>query len=287
MTNKLILFFFWCVIFSLLFSCKTKEKNYITYYNEVNRIDSIYRIAKQEKIAIKKYKKLFKKFEPKNQERIDEFENYIYLSEKANKNFGGKKSLYKLISLIAPYNDYKKHIPLFQKYGIDSTIVKSEMNNWKNSRNKILMDSINILFARDQENRNDYEITQKNDLKNEKLMKWIFEIYGFPSTQKIGNSFLLTFFSHMSASNSYPYFETRLKEYVKSGECPPMIYTTMVDRYHLQIKKDDILYGSYIGFSENLDSAQIDKNRKSIGLPSLKHNRVITKDFLRKLKENK
>lgn len=75
----------------IIISCNTREKNYIIYYNKVNEIDSIYRIAQRPKLAIKKFRKLFKEFPPKNQERIEEFENYIYLSDKYQENFGGKK----------------------------------------------------------------------------------------------------------------------------------------------------------------------------------------------------
>ncbi|RTZ48486.1 hypothetical protein EJ377_13190 (plasmid) [Chryseobacterium arthrosphaerae] len=34
---------------------------------------------------------------PKNQDRINEYENYIRLADQHHKNFGGKKSLYRLI----------------------------------------------------------------------------------------------------------------------------------------------------------------------------------------------
>ncbi|MCP1300550.1 hypothetical protein NK356_15355 [Chryseobacterium sp. S0630] len=42
------------------------------YYNKVNEIDSIYRMAKQPEKAIKLYKALFRKYHPLNQERIEE-----------------------------------------------------------------------------------------------------------------------------------------------------------------------------------------------------------------------
>ena len=70
------------------------------------------------------------------------------------------------------------------------------------------------------------------------------------------------------------------------GDCSPREYSTMVDRYHLQVLKDKMLYGSYIGIDGISDTIQVNKNRKSIGLPSLKHNKIITKDFLKKLNKN-
>ena len=279
----------------IIISCNTREKNYITYYNKVNEIDSIYRIAQRPKLAIKKFRKLFKEFPPKNQERIEEFKNYIYLSDKYQKNFGGKKNLYKFITLIAPYrNAYQEHLPLFKKYGIDSLEAVNKIDLWVRSREKVLMDSITTLFIRDQEGRRlDINISFRNDLKNANLMKWIFDNYGYPSLQKVGifgndDVFLpmSTFFSHMSASQDYPYFEKKLKRYLKMGDCTPREYSTMVDRYHLQVLKDKMLYGSYIGIDGISDTIQVNKNRKSVGLPSLKHNNIITKDFLKKINKN-
>lgn len=279
----------------IIISCNTREKNYIIYYNKVNEIDSIYRIAQRPKLAIKKFRKLFKEFPPKNQERIEELENYIYLSDKYQENFGGKKNLYKFITLIAPYrNAYQEHLPLFKKYGIDSLEAANKTDLWLRSREKVLMDSITTLFIRDQEGKRlDVNISARNDLKNAKLMKWIFDNYGYPSLQKVGvfgkdDVFLpmSTFFSHMSASQDYPYFEKKLKRYLEMGECTPREYSTMVDRYHLQVLKDKMLYGSYIGVDGIFDTLQVNRNRKSIGLPSLKQNNIITKDFLKKLNKN-
>ena len=70
------------------------------------------------------------------------------------------------------------------------------------------------------------------------------------------------------------------------GDCSPREYSTMVDSYHLQVLKDKMLYGSYIGIDGISDTIQVNKNRKSVGLPSLKHNNIITKDFLKKLNKN-
>ena len=97
---------------------------------------------------------------------------------------------------------------MFKKYGIDSLEAVNKIDLWVRSREKVLMDSITTLFIRDQEGRRlDINISARNDLKNAKLMKWIFDNYGYPSLQKVGvfgndDVFLpmSTFFSHMSAS---------------------------------------------------------------------------------------
>ena len=72
-----------------------------------------------------------------------------------------------------------------KKYGIDSLEAVNKIDLWVRSREKVLMDSITTLFIRDQkENVLDVNISARNDLKNAKLMKWIFDNYGYPSLQK-------------------------------------------------------------------------------------------------------
>lgn len=278
-------------VFTFL-SCKNQRPNYISYYNKVNEIDSIYRIAKQPEKALIQYKRLFRKYEPKNQERIEEFETYIKLADQYNKNFGGKKNLYKLLKLVAPYgNSYQNLYPLYQKYGIDSLSMKNEIANWKNNLNRRLVDSFSVAFIRDQQdNRSDVLVMKKNDKKNAMLLKWTFENYGYPSLQKIGLTGnngvfmpMLTLFSHMSTSEYYPYFKSKLLDFVKSGDCLPRDYATMVDRHNLQVSKEKILYGYYSYSNTIMDTININHNRKTIGLPSLNHAKEIRKDFFKEM----
>ncbi len=285
LTSIIICFFFYC--------CKSRD--YITYYNKVNEIDSIYRMAKQPETAIKKYKKLFRKYRPLNQERIEEYETYIRISDKYGKNFGGQKSLYRLIPLIAPYWRYKKEdkefIKLYKKYGIDSVNVEQAVARWESKHDKILIDSFVIAFARDQyEGRSRRLDIIENDLKNAELLKWTFENHGFPSKQKIGLYYKDTFMPigliilHMADYDEYhPYFKTKILEYVKSGECSPSDYAAMVDRNNLH-HKIPYTYGVYQGYQNIKDSAKVNRNRKSIGLPSLKYRNKIAKDFSDSLK---
>jgi len=252
-------------------------------------------MAKQPEKAIKKYRKLFRKYKPLNQERIEEYETYIRISDRYNKNFGGKKSLYRLIPLIAPYWRYKKEdkefINLYKKYGIDSLNIEQEVAQWESKHDKMLIDSFVVAMGRDQYNRrsNSSEIFE-NDLKNAELLKWTFENHGFPSKQKIGLYYKDTFMPmdvillHMADyEEHYPYFKTKILEYVKSGECPPRDYAAMVDRNNLH-HKTPYTYGVYQGYQNITDSAKVNRNRKSIGLPSLKYRNKLAKDFSDSLK---
>lgn len=269
-----------------LSACKKKNPD-IAYYNKVNEIDSIYRMADNPELAIAEYQKLYKEYYPKNQENRDEYETYITLAEGKNIDFGGKKSLYKLIDLIAPNgNRYKKYLHLFKKYGIDSTEVKKEMADWKKGLNKTLIDSFTVAMMRDQEGRYDDTILMaKNVKKNAALLMWTFDKYGFPSIEKMGTTgnndvffAMSTFLTHMLESKEYyPYIKKKLLEYVKSGDCLPRDYAIMVDRENINNNKPSE-YG-YTLMIDIQDSAQINRNRKSIGLPSLKHSAKIVRDY--------
>jgi hypothetical protein len=262
-----------------VFSCKSK--NYITYYNKVNSIDSVYKINRDTVVFIKRYKKLFKKYNPPTSYgTYSKYETYIVFADKYKKNFGEKKSLYKLLDLVAPYNEhYKTLFPLCAKYGIDSLNVEHKIASSKNSRNKQLIDSFSVAFVRDQKlGRSDSLTIVKNDRINAGLLKWTIENYGYPSPQKIGMTGnngvfmpMLTFLSHMGGGvpEYYPYFKDVLLKYVKSGECSPREYATMIDRHEHENKRE-ILYGEYLfNFS---DLKKINRNRRSIGLKNLTHN---------------
>lgn len=288
------------VILFIFSSCKNRNLNYISYYNKVNEIDSIYRFQKDNLAVIKQYKKLFRKYPPRNQERIEEYYTYITLADQYGKNFGGKKSLYKLIPLVAPNWQNRKEdvsfIQLYQKYGIDHQEIDQKVAQWKKKLNQKLVDSFTVAFKRDQDSRknSNNEEMFKSDRKNAELLKWMFEKEGFPSLQKIGlwnGDFFMPsgpLLLHMADYDEYhQYFRTKILEYVKSGECPPRDYAAMIDRYYLHVIKKDIPYGVYQGYEKIKDTVQVNRNRKSIGLPSFKHNQAITRDFFKKIKKEK
>ncbi|WP_045492630.1 hypothetical protein [Chryseobacterium sp. StRB126] len=274
---------FLLIVLLPLTSCK---KNYITYYNKVNEADSIYRMANNPKLAVKEYQKIFKEYDPKNQDRVEEYATYITLADQYHEDFGGKKSLYQLISLMAPYgNEYKKYMPLFNKYGIDNTSVEQKITEWKQGLDKKLVDSFKIALIRDQEGRPlDTALTRKNVEKNAKLLIWTFKNYGFPTPEKIGWFPMPTFISHMVESKKdYPFIKDKLLEYVKSGDFSPRDYARMEDTY-LGSHKKITRYG--FNMIPVKDSTQTDRNRKSLGIPSMKHSSKIRKDYFKKQKQD-
>ncbi|VEH19095.1 Uncharacterised protein [Chryseobacterium nakagawai] len=278
----------------LFFSCRSRKVNYINYYHKVYAIDSSFRVNKDTLSTIKQYKKLFRKYPSAQQnDRLKEYETYIKLSDKFNKSFGGKRSLYRLIVQVAPYWKYKRvdsdFFKLYKKYGIDSTRVEQEIVLWKKSLNKGLVDSFSTAFKRDQYNDRIGAIISVNDVKNANLLLWTLKIYGFPSIQKIGlygnnETFMPmgVLLNHMAGYEHYEYFKTKLLEYVQSGECTPRDYIEMIDK-HQYINNLETQYGIFLHYStpdfNASDSARINRNRKTIGFPSLKQSANITKDF--------
>ena len=184
----LLIFTSFSVLLFLLTSCSRKP-NYILYYQKANEIDSIYRIAKKPKLAAEEYKKLFEEYEPRNQERLQEYETYIILADRFNIDFGGKKSLKKLILLKAECGgSCREYYPLLKKYGLDSLDVKDQIADWKKDLNQTLIDSFTIAMRRDPEGRIplDTAVVQKNVMKNAKLLLWTFQKYGYPTPRKMG-----------------------------------------------------------------------------------------------------
>jgi hypothetical protein len=274
-------FLFFAVFLTLVSFLASSCNGYITYYNKANTIDRKFKANHDTVAFIKRYEKLFKKYNPpKSYGTFDKYETYIVFADKYSKNFGEKKSLYKLLDLVAPYNEtYKTLFPLCAKYGIDSLSVEQKIASSKKNWNKRLIDSFSVAFVRDQkQGRTDSLTIVKNDRINARLLKWTIENYGYPSPQKIGMTGndsvfmpMMTFLSHIGGDvpEYYPYFKKALLKYVKSGECSPREYATMIDRHEHENKRE-IIYGEYLfNFS---DLKNVNRKRRSIGLKSLTHN---------------
>ncbi|WP_157824585.1 hypothetical protein [Flavobacterium sp. ALD4] len=164
--------------------------------------------------------------------------------------------------------------PICAKYGIDSLSVEQKTASTKDNMNKRLIDSFSVAFVRDQEAKRMVSLVMvKNDAKNARLLKWTLENYGYPSFRKIattGNNDvfmpMLIFWSYMwiGVPEYYSYFKNTSLKYVKSGECSPREYATMIDHEHEN--NYGILYGEYFG--DFLDTLKSNRNRRSIGLKS-------------------
>ncbi|WP_223606967.1 hypothetical protein [Chryseobacterium sp. OSA05B] len=276
-------------------SCTSKKLSFINYYNTIYAIDSTHRVDRDTLATIRKYKRLFRKYPPAQNERMEEYETYIRYADRYRKNFGGKRSLEKLIAQAAPNWKYKRQEPeffeLYKKYGIDSISLERKILQWNQRLNKVLIDSFSIAFDRDQHNHRIGPTVEMNDRKNAELLIWTFKNYGFPSRQKIGlygnNEQLMhmgTLLNHMAGTEHYNYFKTKLLEYVRSGECAPRDYIEMVDKYQY-IHYLHPIYGIYMHYDTNFnaeDSVRVNRDRQAVGFPTFKQSSKMTKEFQRK-----
>ncbi len=284
--------------FVTLCSCKMKDFDRIEYYQNVLVIDSAFRYENDTIATIKNYKKLFSKYGVQNHRKYKEFERYAVLCDKKNKNFGGKRNLYKLIDLITPNKFWYKDFSFFKKHSMDSLSVLKRMEKRELKYNKIINDSCEIALYRDQHFReNGYDtLTMINDKKNINFFKWCVKNYGYPSREKIGplknqyGDFDSIFFIHAFVYDYYPELKEKLMFYIRTGECDPYYYADMVDRFHV-VKVNSNTHGPYgyrrgMVLDEVIDSVSINKNRRTIGLPSLKHSTLYRKDTTQILKIN-
>lgn len=274
--KKIIFYFF---ILQIISCSSVRNDNYIDYYPKVYEADSLMLFAKNNKLAFKKYKQIFKTYPPKNTEFYDEYENYIKLGFDLNKNFGGRKSVENLIKLNAGWWKYKKDdsilTKIYRKYSFDEKQVNAIISDWNSGLNHTLIDSISLIKKRDQLFRGKKE-QERFDKINETSLMNIFETYGYPNYNKIGvfnsddkNLNLISVINHMSNSSNYDYFEKKLLEFVKNEECDPIIYAMFIDRKK-SLTNSEMQYGVWT--NKISDTITINKHRKSIGLPSFQYH---------------
>lgn len=129
------------------------------------------------------------------------------------------------------------------------------------------------------ENLTDEEYWQQmrvTDSVYEARIKEFFETYGYPNQRLIGYKNTLRWngikvmLMHFSDTT---YFTHALFEYIKNGECEPIVLGAFVDsQCRLKENKDRFIYGIYsnVGDEEIWDSVNLDKRRLSIGMPTRK-----------------
>lgn len=282
--------FYLTLIVFLLINCKSKEVNYIDYYSKINEADSVFRYEKDTLKAIKIYKNVFKEFEPRNQYGKRELEHYIDFCDKFKMNFGGKKTLRKLINLEAPRRAFFYGYAILKKYGIDSLEVEEGFDKWEKKLDKVLVDSFKVAYERDQYYRKNFDekLLLLNDRKNEDLILKLINANNFPTIDKIGYAEgpdypikIITL--HIGSSTKrFDFFKEELFKCVKKGYIRPIVYAEFVDRESVfGIRRDttNSIYAAYRSPNAIKDSVQVNRNRRKIGLPSLYHNRDMIKEY--------
>jgi hypothetical protein len=116
------------------------------------------------------------------------------------------------------------------------------------------------------------------DFVNEKLLKNIFEKYGYPNIKMLGfpnqriSGSVGTMLMHFRNSSDSAYFKSKLLEFIEKGECPPIVLSSFVDSYSLSdTTRLKYTYGIYTGELYRVkDIENLNKRRLSIGMPTVR-----------------
>ena len=280
---------FLILFLTFLVSCKSgytkigsANSNYIPYYQKIYEADSLYVVGNYDQ-SYRVLDSLFKLYEPINTFRLREYETYCILSRLMNKKLKSK-DFFKLVS----------------KYGYDETwmtgdstlnsyykSISNSENLYKAGREKYLK-SIDLelrakivnMVVEDQKYRTGNStpeilaLRQIADSTNEQEVRKIFNDVGYPNEKIIGNytidkSHVLInpILYHTSTSTNKEYFFSKVLEYTRQGRVEPFVYAFMIDRYNL-FQFDKQLYGTFTD-RVILSESEINKNRHTIGIPSL------------------
>lgn len=280
-----------------------KEVNYIPYYMKVYEADSLY-LTNNYEHSFKILDSLFKKYEPINQLGVYEIETYIksaYLTkhfralkpnfEKLIKNWGYDEN-----QILNDYDDI--FFKAFKKSNISSkdleNLKKVYFNNinWSLRDTLIKMDSDDQLYRGKDKGK---KIMREDsvDIVHIDLLKYIFKKHGYPDYKLIGYPKydemvdLRIVFNHISdnlSEKDYEFFKNSLIKYIKEGKASPEELAFLVDKRNYD-KNHKTVYGTF-GTNDSwgdkiikFDTIEINKNRASIGLPSIQYNKFKEKIF--------
>ena len=160
--------------------------------------------------------------------------------------------------------------------------------NYLNSLNMDLRSEIQAIIEIDQRLVGEQEKRDSVFKVNDKRLVEIFEEFGYPNEQVVGN-YGIDFTSadptilllHTDDSIRINYFIPKIKEFVKNGQCPPNTLGTMYDNLEL-FNKQPQTHGTYEsqngGYANMIsDTTKVNANRAEIGLPSLKMSEEINR----------
>ncbi|MFL9835541.1 hypothetical protein [Chryseobacterium terrae] len=268
------------------------DKNYIPYYSEIYRADSLY-ITKNYDKSYKILDSLLNKYNPINGWTVNVPREYLISKSKVSKV--NRKD-------VENYLDEKAYDvdAIFQDRSIAKLLEEFEINKEEVERivaknvskiNINLRNELGDMTRKDQEVRltNDNDSIKKVDSLHSQRLKEIIETVGFPNEKIVGGYrlqgksseiFLSLIFNHIAYNGDYDYFKKHLPKLIRNGTCDPFNYAMMEDRRN-EINNKPIEYFVIIAVPESADRKKINANRKAIGLPSLEYE-----EFKKKVMSN-
>lgn len=291
---------FVCAI--LLISCSKKLKpdnDYIKNYYQLIYSADVEFESKNYRKAFEFYQKAFNNCDPINTPEFNELRKFTELcaiigkdklaSEFIEKNLkiGSEIKWYMNDSIYSRVFKTRKGKELLRKY---DEIHKNFLKNV----NMELRKEIQEMQRLDQLYRRSNQIKQDSiDIVNTKKIILIFNEYGYPNEKIIGNSSIdkkitsiSTILLHTKDSIRMNYFVPKLTEYVKNGQCSPKTLGFLIDQFHLY-NGNPQTHGTYRSQNSKYatmitDKTEINRNRISIGLPTLEMQEKI--DSLRQIR---
>lgn len=277
--------------FILIISCSQKNKpvcNYITdYYQTIYQAELAYEVKNYNK-AFELYQSAFNTCTPINTYNYNEIGKYVEICL----ILGHDKQALDFIELELKNGDelkWKLEDPLYSKIftteGGQKLIAKYDKirSEYLKGINLELRKEIQEMNRLDQLFRNgQYQENKQDSIDkiNTIKLREIFEKFGYPNDQVIGsysvdriNTDIITMLLHTSDSIRMSYFVPKLKEYVQAGVCSPKTLGQVIDQFYLYNNQPQT-HGTYEAKNSRYanmiaDLKQVDKNRISIGLPSL------------------
>lgn len=272
-----------------IISCKSsynkigsKNANYIPYYLKVYEADSLFVVGSYQG-SYDILDNLFKKYEPINTFKFDEYGTFCKLKIILNKKLD-QDDFFKLVSKYGYDNDWLETdsilSPYYKTFENMDLKYKSAREVYLKSINLKLRKNIVILINQDQKYRIGNKTSETQQMRNyadsinqTELMR-IFKDFGYPNMAMIGNYTIdkkLVSISpilyHTSTSINNEYFFKNVLEYIRQGKEDPDVYAFMIDRFNM-FRNNTQVYGT---FKDNLklSESEINKNRHLIGLPAL------------------
>ena len=271
----------------------SKEINYIPYYSEIYKADSLY-ITKNYKQSYKILDSLFKIYKPVDGWYVNVSRNYlISKSEVSIIDYNDVQNyLYrKAYDTNDIFND-RSIVKLLEEFNITKDDVDMIVKQNVSKINMPLRLEINKMNLDDQEVRKtikNVDSIKKVDWQHSERLKTIIDTYGFPNKNVIGGYRvdgksarvdLSLIFNHISYNGDYEFFKSKLPQLIKNGTCDPFNYAMMEDR-RSEINSELIKYYSIIALDNKADKKIINANRKAIGLPSIEYQ-----EFKKKVMSN-
>lgn len=287
--NLKLLFPFFAFIF-LLINCSksnysSKEINYIPYYLKVYEADSLYITGNYQR-SFEILDSLFQHYEPLNQAGIDEMRTYVKSAYLTENHYKLKPYIYYLINKWGFNKNYLEYDSILKLSWSKANLTEKEVEKleleYQEKINLALRDTLTQMHKADQLYRGkdkDKKIKREDsvDLIHKKFIIKLLKKEELPDRRTLDADFHMgAIFNHISdnvTKSEDEFIKSSLLKTIKKGKSSPDNLSMYLDRQSYDKKEKVSPFGTFNFLDNKLDTIQINKNRKEIGLPSLQYEK--------------